>query len=146
MKNFCTSKHYDRLIFIAVLFGLPVIIFLNIPLILRLVIVLIFVGVIFSSTLDMIVDQKKISIKYPFLLFWKDNVINWESLSKVVVVYRSGLTHGSMMPSYIEFTENKMSKKVNYRLSKEELQILEELVKSKKVAFECINNPYKNIE
>lgn len=142
MKVFRTKKHYGRIILISALFGLPLLIFLKIPLIYRIAILLLLIGITLLSTLDLRIDTEKISIKYPFLFFLDEVIINWESLKKVKVVYRSGLTHGAMMPSFIHFIGIERVKKVNYKLSREELQTVRNLVESKGIVFECKNSPY----
>src|SRR5690606_7596780 len=136
-------KRYGRLIFIIIVFGVPIIVFLDVPFAYRLIIVVVFVCLVFSSMLEMVVNKNQISIKYPFSILVKE-VIHWKDITMVEVVYRSGLTHGARMPSYIRFIAKNESKKIDYRLSKEELNNFEEVVKLKGVKFKCINNPYED--
>ena len=142
MKVFRTKRHFDRLIFVSILFGLPILLFLDVNFGYRIILVTILIIIPILSTLDLEVDSNEISIKYPFIFFIKSENISWESVKKIEIVFRNGLTHGAMMPSYILFIDEKFSKKVNYKLSKEELTILVNIVSNKGVGYECKNNPY----
>ena len=105
---------------------------------------LFFLIVFAISTVDIIVNESNIQIEYPYMPFNKNVFFKWGGINKVEVVYRGGCTHGAMMPSYMIFHfKNGKQKKENYRLSREELNLLKSLIESKGVKFICKNNPYQ---
>lgn len=92
---------------------------------------------------DLIIDYEKIIIQYPFLKIAKRNIIPWGYIKEIQINFRSGLTHGAMMPSYIEFEKkDQTSSKVYYKLSKEELKLLNSIAMSKGIRLIIKNNPY----
>jgi hypothetical protein len=95
---------------------------------------------------DLIIDLNMIQIKYPYNFLMDDINISWDKLTKVDVVYRSGLTHGSKNPSFIVFISNKSVKEFNYRLDREELLTVRRIVRSKNVEFDCKFCPYLDID
>jgi hypothetical protein len=142
MSNFKTTRHNGRLLFLAFLFGIPLFLFLKIPILFRFFMVLIFIGILFITTNDLELNDNEIIIKFPFLPFVKRKKLLWKDIKVIKVEFRGALTHGAMMPSYIQFVGNKINERINYKLSKEELIALEKLIRLKGVEFVCLNSPY----
>ena|SRR5690554_6763783 len=143
MKRFKTRRHLERYMVVLLVFILPLFIFLKYPVILKITFLLpIFVIPLLSIT-DLIVDNKKIIIHYPFLKIVKKNIILWDLVESLKINFREGITHGALMPSYIEIvTKDGKSSKVYYKLSMVELKLFKDIVESKGKILEIINNPY----
>lgn len=95
-------------------------------------------------TFDQIIfNEKRITILYPFFKLIKPKNIDWEQISKIVLTYRSGLTHGPMMPSSVEIhIIGQKPTKVYYHPTKEELSLLIEIVEGANKTLIIKNNPY----
>lgn len=96
----------------------------------------------FSIT-DLIIDGEKIIIQYPLFKIAKRKIIPLEYIKEIEINFRSGITHGAMMPSYIEFyKKDQTSSKVYYKLSKEELELFNSIMESMGIRLIIKNNPY----
>ena len=124
MSQFKTDRRYGNLVFLGILIVIPLL-FLHVSFFIKLLIFLGYIAIFLVATTDINSSNDGMIIRKPFNPIYSDALFYWNDLLKVRVVYRGGITHGAMMPSYIEFTGKGKSRKVNYRLSKEELQTLD---------------------
>lgn len=141
MKYFKTKREIKRLLYISSIIILPLLYFLDNPLIINILIVapIILLPLLFTN--ELIVNEEKIIVNYPFIK--KRNIIFWNQVKELKIFYKDALIYGSFNPGYIQINIiNNKVKRVFYKVSYEELQILEEIVKAKEKSFVVINNPF----
>jgi len=105
--------------------------------------------ILIFSTIDIltfkqvIFNEKRIVILYPFFKLIKPKHIDWGEILKIILCFRSGLTHGPMLPSYLEIQRyEQKSIKVYFHPTKEELDLLIDIVESANKKIVIKNNPY----
>lgn len=143
MKYFKTKRHLERYIVIFIIFIVPLFIYLEYSIIIKITFLLPIILIPILSITDLTVDNENVVIDYPFLKIVKKNIVKWSFIESLKVNFRKGLTHGALMPSYIEIeTKDGDSFKVYYKLTKKELELLKSIVDVKGKAIKIINNPF----
>lgn len=142
-REFTTRLRLVELLFSIIVISVPTLIFIKADLFIRIVLVVAWSLYAVLDSSQLVLSSIGIEKIYPFNPLRKGILVKWGETKKVSIHFRNGLTHGAMMPSYIELILKSGSRRrINLKLKEEELKTLIEMAEENRVDARVINNPY----